>query len=146
MHDRKIKSLSDRKMRLRFVAFESRSISVTRYLKDQSLIQFLKKHCWLTQNLLRMILVFFKLFLKLVFVTVAKYNGTVQTQHSAASHYPRGTLNSCSLYNWCILFLKSWIWVLIDALYSTSSLDWSWLSFMDNCAYSFWKQKVSSCQ
>ena len=106
----------------------------------------LKKHCWLTQNLLRMILVFFKLFLKLVFVTVAKYNGTVQTQHSAASHYPRGTLNSCSLYNWCILFLKSWIWVLIDALYSTSSLDWSWLSFMYNCAYSFWKQKVSSCQ
>ena len=44
---------------LRFVAFESRSIYVTRYLHDQSLIQFLKKLCRLTQNLLRMILVFF---------------------------------------------------------------------------------------
>ena len=79
----------------------------------------------------------------MLFFTVAKYNGTEQTEHSAASHSPSDILNSCSLYNRCKLFLKSWIWVLIDALYSTNSLDWSWLSFMDNCAYSCWKQKVS---
>ena len=47
------------------------------------------------------------------------------------------------IFNRCKLFLKSWKWVLIDALYPISSWDWPWLSFMDNCAYSCWKQKVS---